>query len=109
MPPILKSSRQMSRIDVIWYRPNTPFYLFEVEDGGNMRDALHRLYNAMAFNAKFFIVSPAHNRDKFETWVRTAPFTEFQDTYNFTTYTELFDFYKEAIKFTTMRERFLLW
>ncbi len=107
VPPILKSAPEISRVDVIWYKSVPPFFLFEVEDGGTMREALHRLYNAMAFDARFFIVSPIHNLSKFEKWVTTAPFKEFEKRYNFRTYSDLFDFYKEVVKFTSMRERFL--
>jgi hypothetical protein len=107
VPPILKSAPEISRIDVIWYKSTPPFFLFEVEDGGTMREALHRLYNAIAFDARFFIVSPIHNRRKFEKMLTTAPFKEFEERYNFRTYSELFDFYKEVSKFTSIRERFL--
>jgi hypothetical protein len=107
VPPILKSAPEISRVDVIWYRSMPPFFFFEVEDSGTMREALHRLYNAMAFDARFFIVSPIQNLSKFEKWVTTAPFKEFEERYNFRTYSDLFDFYKEVVKFTSMRERFL--
>ncbi len=107
VPPILKSAPEIARVDAIWYRPQPPVVFFEVEDGGTMREALHRLYNAMAFDARFFIVSPMENLAKFEKWVRTAPFKEFEDRYNFRTYTDLFEFYKEAQKFTAMHSRFL--
>lgn len=107
VPPILQSAPHIDKVDAIWYKPTPPFFLFEVEDGGTMREALHRLYNAMAFDARFFIVSPAHNRNKFEKWVTTAPFKEFEERYNFRTYSELFDLYKMAKQFTSMRERFL--
>lgn len=106
-PSILTNAREIHRVDVIWYRPTHPFFFFEVEDGGTMRDALHRLYNLMAFDARFVIISPIHNRDKFEKWVRTEPFHEFEDRYNFRTYPELFEFYREAAQFVSMRERFL--
>jgi hypothetical protein len=107
VPPIMKSAPEIARVDVIWYKPTPPFFLFEVEDGGTMREALHRLFNTMAFDARFIIVSPLHNRSKFEKWVRTAPFKEYEERYNFRTYSELFEFYKEIVKFTSMRERFL--
>jgi hypothetical protein len=107
VPPILKSAPEISRVDAIWYRSTPPFFLFEVEDGGTMREALHRLYNAMAFDARFFVVSPIGNQSKFEKWVTTAPFKEFEERYNFRTYSDLFDFYKEVVKFISMRERFL--
>jgi len=107
VPTILQSAREISRVDVIWYRPTPPFFLFEVEDGGTMREALHRLYNAIAFDARFFVVSPIENRDKFQKWVTTAPFKELEERYNFRTYPELFSFYKEVLTFTSMRQRFL--
>jgi len=88
VPPILKSAPEISRVDVIWYKSIPPFFFFEVEDSGTMREALHRLYNAMAFDARFFIVSPIHNRSKFEKWVTTAPFKEFEERYNFRAYSD---------------------
>jgi len=107
VPPILKSAPHIEKVDAIWYKHTPPFFFFEVEDGGTMREALHRLYNSMAYDARFFIVCPEHNRSKFEKWVTTAPFKEFEERYNFRTYAELFDFYKQAKQFTSMRERFL--
>ena len=72
-----------------------------------MREALHRLYNAIAFDARFFIISPIDNRNKFDKWVTTAPFKEFESRYNFRTFFDLFEFYKEAKKFISIRQRFL--
>ncbi|MCG2658967.1 MAG: hypothetical protein L6437_01815 [Kiritimatiellae bacterium] len=106
-PPILKSAPEIARVDVIWYRPTPPFFLFEVEDGGTMREALHRLYNAMAFDARFFVVCPIQNQPKFEKWVSTEPFREFKDRYNFRTYSDLFNFYNELSRFVATRQRFL--
>jgi len=107
IPPILTAAPEIARVDAIWYRPTPPFFLFEVEDGGTMREALHRLYNSMAFDARFLVVCPAQNRDKFNKWVTTAPFKEFENRYEFKTYEELFVFYQATLAFTTHRSRFL--
>jgi len=107
VPQILKSAPEIHRIDAIWYSPKPPFFLFEVEDGGTMREALHRLYNAMAYDARFFVICPKENFDKFRKWIITAPFKEFEDRYNFRTYEELFDFYKEVTKYIDIRAKFL--
>jgi hypothetical protein len=107
VPPILRSASEISKVDIIWYKSTQPFFLFEVEDGGTMREALHRLYNAMAFDARFIIVCPSQNRDKYDKWVSTAPFKEFEERYSFKTYSELFDFYKEVANFISMRGKFL--
>ena len=72
-----------------------------------MREALHRLYNAMAFDARFLIICPPENQSKFQKWVTTDPFKEYQERYQFRTYLELFDFYKEVLAFTSLHSRFL--
>jgi hypothetical protein len=107
VPTILQSAPNIDKVDVIWYKAVPPFFFFEVEDGGTMRDALHRLYNAIAFDARFFIVCPMGNFDKYQKWVRTAPFSEYEERYNFRTYQDLFGFYQEVLKYTAMKERFL--
>lgn len=61
----------------------------------------------VGFEARFFVVCPAHNRDKFAKWVATAPFKEFQERYEFRTYQELFAFYKTLVEYTAIRSRFL--
>jgi len=107
VPAILKSAPQIERTDVIWYSTRPSFFFFEVEDGGTMREALHRLYNAMAFDARFIIVSPAENIAKFQKWVTTAPFKEFEHRYQFRTYDELFYFFRKATDYTQTRQKFL--
>jgi len=107
VPSILKTAPEINRIDAIWYTHKPPFFFFEVEDGGTMREALHRLYNAMPFDARFFVICPGTNHDKFLKWVTTAPFKEFEERYNFRTYEELFDFYKEVKNYIDFRGKFL--
>ncbi len=107
VPQLLRNASEIKRVDAIWYKSQPPFFLFEVEDGGTMREALHRLYNAMAFDARFIVVCPPKNRKKFEKWVSTQPFLEFRDRYQYRTYSELFEFYKTVRSFIAMRQRFL--
>jgi hypothetical protein len=94
VPEILSNTRNVERTDVIWYNEDMPpSYFFEVEQGGTMRDALHRLYQARHLNARFFIVGPEENRQKFEDWVSTAPYNSSRRLYNFKTFEELSKLY----------------
>ena len=90
IPEILRGTRNIARVDVIWYKEDSPpSYLFEIEDRGTMRDALHRLYQARHLNARFFIVGPTENRRKFEEWVSTAPYKSSRKLYNFRTFEDI--------------------
>lgn len=94
VPEILRSTKNVERTDVIWHKEDSPpSYFFEVEDKGTMRDALHRLYQARHLNARFFIVGPGENRQKFEEWVSTAPYNSSRKLYNFKTFEELSHLY----------------
>jgi len=90
IPDILRGTKNIARVDVIWYNEDSPpSYLFEVEDRGTMRDALHRLYQARHLNARFFVVGPAENRRRFEEWVSTAPYKSSRKLYNFRTFGDI--------------------
>ncbi|MFX1284718.1 MAG: hypothetical protein ACFFB5_13750 [Promethearchaeota archaeon] len=66
VPEKLSSITDIRAIDAIWYKSVPPFFFFEVEHRGNMRDALLRLYNTIIVDARFFIVCPDVNRPKFQ-------------------------------------------
>jgi len=86
----LKGTKNIGRVDVVWYNEDSPpCYLFEVEDKGNMRDALHRLYQARHLNARFFVVGPEDNRRKFEEYVLTAPYKSSRKLYNYRTFKDV--------------------
>ncbi|MFX0172060.1 MAG: hypothetical protein ACFE9L_09075 [Candidatus Hodarchaeota archaeon] len=107
VPDKLQSIPDIRAIDAIWYKSVPPFFFFEVEHGGNMRNALLRLYNTIIVDARFFIVCPESNRPKFQKWVAKQPFQDIKERYNFRNYEELFDFYKTVLNYTKRRERFL--
>ena len=39
--------------------------------------------------------------------ITIAPFKEYEERYNFRTYSELFAFYNDVIRFTLMKDKFL--
>ena len=90
---------------MIWYNEDSPpIYLFEVEDKGNMRDALLRLHQARYLNARFFIVGPKENLRKFENWVSDSPFKTRKELYIYRNYEEIATLYsliKNAEEFKT--------
>lgn len=96
----------IKQVDAIWYSIEPPIHLFEVEDGGNMRDALLRLYQARIFKSKFFVVSPAENRNKFNKYIVTDPFKAIKKNYLFRTYDDLLKLYDSALRYENERLQF---
>jgi len=106
VPEECTSIKGIERVDVIWFSFEPPFYLFEVEDKGTMREALHRLYQARYLNTKFFVVSPIENRNKFEKYVITDPFRSIRNQYLFRSYDELLTMYNMAVHFQSVKSTF---
>jgi len=96
----------IKQVDAIWYSIEPPIHLFEVEDRGNMRDALLRLYQARFFKSKFFVVSPAENRNKFEKYIVTDPFKAIRKNYLFRTYDDLLKLYDSVLRYENVRLQF---
>ena len=106
VPEQCKTIPGITRIDVIWSRPNPPFYMFEVEDKGTMRDALLRLYQARVFDTKFLVVCPSTNRDKFKKYVTMDPYNAIKDRYLFRSFDELYEIYESVMSNAKIKNQF---
>jgi len=106
VPEQCKSIPGIKKVDAIWFKLDPPFHFFEVEDKGNMRDALLRLYQARYFQSKFFVICPIENRDKFEKYVITDPFKSVRENYLFRSFDELIMMYETVMNYDRVKSRF---
>ena len=107
IPEQYKGVSGIERTDAIWFGHQPPIYMFEVEDGGTMRDALLRLYNAQFLISRFLVVCPAKNKSKFEKWVNIAPFKTCRQRYQFRLFDELCDMHDAVMNYNRARNQFL--
>ena len=92
-PGVLKAAKS---IDVIWLKGNWPKYFFEVEHTQDITAALHRMFQVVDFDAKFFVVALPHARSRFQREIAKALFNERKEKYFFRTYIELRKLYRKA-------------
>lgn len=96
-PHDFRSVKDINRIDVIWYdKHKPPSYLFQVDDKGNMKTALDRLYEARNINAKFLIVSPIRNKEKLEKELEKDPHRANKQMYRFLSFEDLAKLFESA-------------
>jgi hypothetical protein len=97
VPHDFRSIKDINRIDVIWYdKHKPPSYLFQVDDKGDMKVALDRLYEARNINAKFFIVSPIRNKEKLERELERDPHRANKSMYRFLSFEDLAKLFESA-------------
>lgn len=108
VPHDFRSVKDFNRIDAIWYdKPKPPSYLFQVDDKGNMKTALDRLYEARNINAKFFIVSPIRNKEKLEKELERDPHRANKQMYRFLSFEDLEKFFASAELYHRIKKELL--
>lgn len=107
IPPEYQGIKNIEKVDVIWFG-SASFCFFEVVDSiGTLNEALHRLFQALPLNAKFFVVAPEDHRSKFEKYMSESPYKVYKHRYYFRSYQELASFFELTKDFTEARRDFL--
>lgn len=97
VPHDFRGVKGITKLDVIWYdKYRPPAYFFQVDDKGNMKSALDRLFEARNLNAKFFIVSPISNKEKFEKELERDPHRANYEMYKFLSFDDLAKLFEVA-------------
>ena len=94
------------KIDVVWVKGEWPECFFEVEQSTGVTPGLHRMYQVIKVDAKFFIVAPEEERKRFEREVGKAPFGDIKNKYRFRSYKELSDMYHAEVNYQQVRDAF---
>lgn len=97
VPHDYRGVKRIQRLDVIWYdKHSPPAYFFQVDVKGDMKSALDRLYEARNLNAKFLIVSPLSNKEKFEKGLEIDPHRANRTMYKFLSFDDLAKLFEAA-------------
>jgi len=107
IPEKFKGIKGIEKVDVIWYaEEKLPHYFFEVEDKGDMKNALHKMYQARDLEAKFFIISPVERYSDFEKNINTEPYKNIRNKYIFKSYEDLQKFFSDVKLYYNSRKKF---
>lgn len=85
--------------DVIWFNERQfPQVIFEVEHSTDFRDAFIKFMELQDFQTRFYCVSDANRREKFEREKNKSAFAPLNQRVQFLTYEEVENDYDRAIK-----------
>jgi len=101
-----KAMDSAKRIDVVWVNGEWPECFFEVEQSTGVTSGLHRMYQVIRVDAKFFIVAPEDERRRFEREVDKAPYKGVKHKYRFRSYEELLEMYRAEENYRKIRDTF---
>ena len=84
----------VKRIDVTWVKDEWPSHFFEVENTTGITSGLQRMFRALQFDAKFFIVAPEEASRRFSREIEKAPFKNNKRKYRFRSHSQLERIYR---------------
>jgi hypothetical protein len=99
-----------ARCDVIWFsRGQTPFpkYIYEVEATTDFTKSMHKMYQLLAFNARFLLVAPERRRPLFEQRLQQEPFAQAHNRFGFRSFEQVTRFYFSCVEHYELRSAFL--
>jgi len=102
-----KAMDSAQRIDVVWVNGEWPECFFEVEQSTGVTSGLHRMFQVIRVDAKFFVVAPEEERRRFQREVDKAPYKEVKQKYRFRSYEELRDMYQACANYRKVKDQFL--
>lgn len=93
-----KIMESVCRIDVVWVGEETDFpqCFFEVEHSTDITKGLLRMFQAISFDAQFFIVAREESRQRFDREIEKAPHRRYREKYRFRAYSELETLFKRG-------------
>lgn len=102
-----KAMDSARKIDVVWMSGEWPEYFFEVEQSTGVTPGLHRMFQVIKVDAKFFVIAPEDERKRYEREVDKAPYKQIKQKYRFRSYAELSRMYSAVAQFRKVSDEFL--
>ncbi len=101
-PEIVKRA---STVDVIWFnRRKFPHAFFEIEHSTNFQNSLIKYADLQDFKARFYMVSPAEKRRKFEDLIGRDIFKDIKNRVHFKDYGSISNWHTTTFKLAELQE-----
>lgn len=106
--PELKTT--ISKCDAIWFIKSKllfPKYIFEVESTTNFTNSMLKMYQLLAFDAKFTLVAPEKRAGVFANRVNKEPFVKESHRFSFRSFEDVTKLYFSSVEHYELKSKFL--
>lgn len=100
----------ISKSDVIWFSKNKlafPKYIFEVEASTNFTNSMHKMYQLIDFDSRFYLIAPQSRKQTFLNRAGREPFNSIKEKFTFRSFEEVADLYFKSVEQNELKTKFI--
>lgn len=100
----------ISKSDVIWFSKNKlafPKYIFEVEASTDFTNSMHKMYQLIDFDSRFYLIAPESRKQIFANRVEREPFNSTKNKFTFRSFEEVADLYFKSVEQNELKTKFI--
>jgi len=100
----------ISKSDVIWFSKNKfafPKYIFEVEASTDFTNSMHKMYQLIDFDSRFYLIAPHSRKQTFLNRIGREPFNSIKGKFTFHSFEEVAELYFKSIEQNELKTKFI--
>lgn len=100
----------ISKSDVIWFSKNKlafPKYIFEVEASTNFTNSMHKMYQLIDFEARFYLIAPIERKQIFINRMFREPFNSMKEKFTFRSFEDVANLYFKSVEQNELKTKFM--
>lgn len=100
----------ISKSDVIWFSKNKlafPKYIFEVEASTDFTNSMHKMYQLIDFDSRFYLIAPHSRKQTFLNRVEREPFNSTKEKFSFHSFEEVANLYFKSVEQNELKTKFI--
>jgi hypothetical protein len=100
----------ISKSDVIWISKNKltfPKYIFEVEASTDFTKSMHKMYQLIDFDARFYLIAPHSKKQIFLSRIEREPFQSVKEKFTFRSFEEVATLYFKSVEQNKLKTKFI--
>jgi mannose-6-phosphate isomerase class I len=100
----------ISKSDVIWFSRNKlafPKYIFEVEASTDFTNSMHKMYQLIDFDSRFYLIAPQSRKQIFLNRVEREPFNSSKTKFTFRSFEDVAGLYFKSVEQNELKTKFM--
>lgn len=100
----------ISKSDVIWFSKNKlafPKCIFEVEASTDFTNSMHKMYQLIDFEARFYLIAPKDRKQIFFNRIDREPFNSNKEKFTFRSFEDVANLYFKSVEQNELKIKFM--
>jgi hypothetical protein len=100
----------ISKSDVIWFSKSKlafPKFIFEVEASTDFTNSMHKMYQVIDFDSRFYLIAPEARKQIFLNRIQREPFNSIKTKFTFRSFEDVANLYYKSVEQNELKTKFI--